>query len=322
MRAHGTRACYVHGPEPGSRPGGCRCEPCRTAAREAQREARSNPVPSYVTAGPARQHVEFLATHGVGLKQIAKTSGVAHGTLWKLVYGVPGRGPSQRIRPSTSEKILAVTPADVADGGKVPAGPTWAKIDELVAAGVPKAEIGRRIGQQGGGLHLSRHQVSGRHARSIAAMHAEYLAGTFTFVRRSRHGDRTVTLEPPERHDDTPDQVRRANETARRARYRTGEAVMAMIDDADLLMVELAEILENRIDHADWRAHAACRGLDAWMFFPDQGDRKTAEAARRVCASCVVRRQCLDAHLDENVGIWGGTSERTRRTLRRNEGAA
>lgn len=289
----------MHGPERGSRPGGCRCELCRAASSEAQREARLNPVPAYVSATPARAHVEFLSQHGVGLKQIAKVSGVAHGALWKLMYGPSGRGPSKRIRPATAEKILAVTPADAADGARVPAGPTWEKVDQLVAAGLPKTEIARRIGQNSGGLQLGREFVSGGHARTIAALHARWLAGELTWVRRGRHGSRTVTLPPPDASDDL------------------GVPVAPVVDDADELLIEFVEILENRIDHAGWRASAACRGVEPWLFFPVRGDAPTARAAKRVCASCVVRQQCLDAHLDEQHGVYGGTFPKERRGLRK-----
>lgn len=316
MREHGTRSCYVHGPEPGSRNGGCRCEPCKTANREAVRARAQRTAPAYVAAGPAREHLQFLSDHGVGLKQAARVSGVSHGTISKLMYGAPGRAPSKRIRHSTSERILAVTPADAADGGRIPAGPTWERLDDLIAAGVPKAELARRLGQKGPGLQLSRNLVSARHARAVAAMHAEYLRGEFTYVRRTRHGDQTVTVPAPDRAD-IADLVERRNQAARRAKYRAGEPVAVTYDDTDQMLVEFVEILEARIDQAAWRAQAACRGRETWVFFPTRGDTKTQDAAKRICASCTVQDECLAAHLNERSGVWGGTTERARRGLRR-----
>jgi WhiB family transcriptional regulator, redox-sensing transcriptional regulator len=72
----------------------------------------------------------------------------------------------------------------------------------------------------------------------------------------------------------------------------------------------------------DWRHRAACRDEDPELFFPvtdvGPGARQTAEA-KAVCARCPVREQCLRYALDNGLdhGIFGGTSERERRTLTR-----
>jgi WhiB family redox-sensing transcriptional regulator len=44
-----------------------------------------------------------------------------------------------------------------------------------------------------------------------------------------------------------------------------------------------------------------------------------AEAAKRICASCPVRANCLVSALrtGESAGIWGGTTPEERRILRR-----
>ena len=74
--------------------------------------------------------------------------------------------------------------------------------------------------------------------------------------------------------------------------------------------------------HDDWRHHAACRDEDPELFFPisevGPGARHTAEA-KAVCARCPVREQCLRYALDNGLddGIFGGTTERERRTLTR-----
>jgi WhiB family redox-sensing transcriptional regulator len=61
----------------------------------------------------------------------------------------------------------------------------------------------------------------------------------------------------------------------------------------------------------------SCRGLDPDLFFPDRGS--TVVPAKAVCTDCIVRDECLDYALDNNerFGVWGGTSERERRRLRR-----
>ena len=73
-----------------------------------------------------------------------------------------------------------------------------------------------------------------------------------------------------------------------------------------------------------WMPAGLCRGMDpqhaARVFFPVQGESQAP--ARAVCADCPVRAACLDYGMDENYGVWGGTSERERRRLRRLRGAA
>jgi WhiB family redox-sensing transcriptional regulator len=66
-----------------------------------------------------------------------------------------------------------------------------------------------------------------------------------------------------------------------------------------------------------WKDQANCRGIDPELFFPARGEPTVEQ--RRVCAGCVVREECLQYALDnaEKFGIWGGMSERQRRSLRR-----
>lgn len=66
-----------------------------------------------------------------------------------------------------------------------------------------------------------------------------------------------------------------------------------------------------------WREQAACLRCDNSMFFPERGE-DTSEA-KAVCATCPVKTDCLE-HAVENrelFGIWGGTTERERRFIRR-----
>jgi WhiB family redox-sensing transcriptional regulator len=65
-----------------------------------------------------------------------------------------------------------------------------------------------------------------------------------------------------------------------------------------------------------WRLDALCAETDPEAFFPEKGG--STREAKRVCASCPVRMECLEFALgnDERFGIWGGLSERERRRLR------
>lgn len=62
---------------------------------------------------------------------------------------------------------------------------------------------------------------------------------------------------------------------------------------------------------------AACARSPAGMFYPT--DTAGWKRAKRVCDGCEIRAACLAWALDRNeqFGVWGGTSERTRRTMRR-----
>jgi len=286
---HGTKARYALN--------GCRCDECQVARRAYEAELKNRVEPAYVSAGPARDHVRELMAAGVGLKRIVKVSGVSQGALWKMMYGKrqPNgvQQPSKRIRKATADKLLAVTPADVADGGKVDATRTWELIDEMVAAGVPKVRIARLIGQNTGGLQLSRNQVSGRNARAVADVHRRWRTGDLELGRNDRWGNRTVAVPPP------------------------SERGQADISD---LLVELAEIIEER-NAQPWRADAACRNRPTYLWFPARGDVRTTDKAMQICRACLVRDECRAANLDQPDGIYGAMSAKARRELRRSDQA-
>lgn len=72
----------------------------------------------------------------------------------------------------------------------------------------------------------------------------------------------------------------------------------------------------------EWRGVASCRDMDPDLFFP-VGTTGPAldqiEATKSICGICDVRDDCLDFALSTNQesGVWGGTSEEERRSLRR-----
>lgn len=73
-----------------------------------------------------------------------------------------------------------------------------------------------------------------------------------------------------------------------------------------------------------WMADGLCTQADPEAFFPNKGD--SPKAAKKVCADCPVRAQCLAWSLanDEHFGVWGGLTEHDRRKMRaaRNRAAA
>lgn len=72
-----------------------------------------------------------------------------------------------------------------------------------------------------------------------------------------------------------------------------------------------------------WSEQAACRGLDPKLadrlFFPGHANFTEMRRAKAICADCPVRSDCLEFAVVTNQehGIWGGTSERERRSIRR-----
>ena len=81
-----------------------------------------------------------------------------------------------------------------------------------------------------------------------------------------------------------------------------------------------------------WQRRAACAETGPELFFgPDDempGDQQAREtAAKRVCARCPVRRECLE--YGESLGadgrrhgVWGGLGELDRQRYRRSQGQA
>ena len=69
-------------------------------------------------------------------------------------------------------------------------------------------------------------------------------------------------------------------------------------------------------DAQPWAADALCVQTDPELFFPDRGTK--ASEARRICAQCPVRADCLRYVLAAPPtvqGIWAGTSPAQRRKL-------
>ncbi len=83
----------------------------------------------------------------------------------------------------------------------------------------------------------------------------------------------------------------------------------------DTNMLNIAHRLAGQ--PGSWRDLALCAEVDPELFFPEKGE--SSRPAKRVCAGCEVRAECLQYALDhgERFGVWGGLSERERRELAR-----
>ena len=70
----------------------------------------------------------------------------------------------------------------------------------------------------------------------------------------------------------------------------------------------------------DWSVDALCAQVGGEMFFPHPRDAAAIRAAKRICADCLVRAECLNEALAAEAnppGVCGGTSELERRRIRR-----
>jgi WhiB family transcriptional regulator, redox-sensing transcriptional regulator len=71
-----------------------------------------------------------------------------------------------------------------------------------------------------------------------------------------------------------------------------------------------------------WHAQAACLAIDPEFFFPNGTSGESLpqiQSAKSICHACPVREECLEFALTsrQDYGIWGGTTEEERRSLRR-----
>lgn len=154
---HGTLTAYHHH--------GCRCEPCVKVAsaydRNRRRQMAYGRWAPLVDAEPARQHVRALGEQGMGWMRVAEVSGVARGSVSKLLYGDPrrGSGPSRRIKRENAERLLAVkaTPTTLRPNAAIRAHGTIRRLRALAVMGYGTAWIAERTGLGTAALHRLRH---------------------------------------------------------------------------------------------------------------------------------------------------------------------
>lgn len=88
-------------------------------------------------------------------------------------------------------------------------------------------------------------------------------------------------------------------------------------DPAEL--VDALAVLLEIAQRPAWHALAACRGTGVAIFYPGRGE--SHDEAHELCAGCPVRGECLSAALqvcrNDDFGVWGGTSMRERKGMRR-----
>jgi hypothetical protein len=75
------------------------------------------------------------------------------------------------------------------------------------------------------------------------------------------------------------------------------------------------------MSYDEWFARAKCKTVDdRSIFFPARGEQDKIKAAKKVCAGCPVKADCLEYVLtypNRLQGLWGGMTEKEWRRLRR-----
>ncbi|MBX3088755.1 MAG: WhiB family transcriptional regulator, partial [Cryobacterium sp.] len=91
---------------------------------------------------------------------------------------------------------------------------------------------------------------------------------------------------------------------------RSGVPEDWFVDPINLGVPGVRRSADDDDDPLAWQADALCAQTDPEAFFPEKGG--STREAKKICASCEVRAQCLEYALknDERFGIWGGLSER------------
>ncbi len=162
---HGKRARYTSG---------CRCEACREANNVYQRSrtrakvyGRTNAL---VPVAAVLRHLKALGRAGLGTSTIGDAARVAGSTVRKVLDG-----RRSHLREATARRLLAVTRDAIADSALVPAGPTWALLEELLEEGFTRTDLARRLGNKGKAptLQIRRDHVEAATAAKVERLHRQ-----------------------------------------------------------------------------------------------------------------------------------------------------
>lgn len=156
---HGDRASYR---------AGCHCTACKRAeadyAAERSRLLAYGRWAPFTDAEPVRRHVRALQAGGLGRRRIAELADVPERTVCNLLYGSHGQGPTQKMRPATAERILAVRVRlqDIHDNILIDGTGTRRRLRALTAIGFTGTYLAERLGverNQTSRIQLREHQA-------------------------------------------------------------------------------------------------------------------------------------------------------------------
>lgn len=102
----------------------------------------------------------------------------------------------------------------------------------------------------------------------------------------------------------------------RKARAGDTEVTRAQMLSPEMAFVAIVNSREQQVEtDQSWELRALCGNENDSVFFPEKGG--SVRAAKKVCAQCGVRGQCLEAAVNEKrkFGVWGGLTEKERRPL-------
>lgn len=144
LAKHGTVISHRHG---------CRCLRCRSAwadyCRRARVRVKASTADFVVSAELAQQHLQRLSNYGVGLRAVAKHTGLSREHLQDIKHGL-----RRRIRQSTEEQIMRIG-GDFRQkslGSWMSAGGAERMVTKMLSAGWTKAQIARAMGMKSAAL--------------------------------------------------------------------------------------------------------------------------------------------------------------------------
>lgn len=140
---------------------GCRCQSCRTANTEYEKErARARKAGEWnglVDADPVRQHLKDLRKKGIGTRTVCDYTGLGR----TLIVDVAS-GKKKRIRRMNAQAILAIDLSCFSGGTLVSAKGVWKDIRWLIDEGFTVPEIAKRLGYKSPTLQFGKKKVTGR----------------------------------------------------------------------------------------------------------------------------------------------------------------
>lgn len=166
--------CYGHH--------GCRCTDCRegvTARMQVRRRevAYGTYTRAQVPAGPVRQYLEYLARCGMGIKAVARVTGLPVSTISAIRFGRQAKDgswvPAKRVGQRTAHRILDIeVRLDViADGALVDARGTIRRLQALQAIGWTTRMLAARMGIAESNFSRTMHEVRVTAAKARQVVH-------------------------------------------------------------------------------------------------------------------------------------------------------
>lgn len=141
---------------------------------------------SKVEINRVRRHIRMLRDKGIGYKRIAALVGMSESRMLAIASGEchrKDRPTALRLRITTVQRILEIDPKP-APGARVDARDDCNRmIDEMLACGLTKTEIARRLGQKGNPptLQISRRSVTVSTVAKVRKVHDDYWRENWRF---------------------------------------------------------------------------------------------------------------------------------------------